>query len=198
MSVTVDDEPLAAESLGLTTVGQVLSHLRSRDRLVVHVMIDGREPNFDEMESLRAQPLGGKAVYIETTEPKRIAGEVFDQVERLLDDADTLREETIEHLRAGETVDALKKLGSCFNGWTQAQASVQQVSRLLRIDLERISLDDTTLAAWLKTFAGQLGEIRAALENRDYPLLGDLLDYETRETNNRWRAAIAAIRATLD
>ena len=42
MSVTVDDQPLHADELGFTTLGQVLSHLQQNNRLVVHVLIDGR------------------------------------------------------------------------------------------------------------------------------------------------------------
>src|SRR5687768_1685856 len=44
MSVIVDQQPLAAETLGLTTVGQVLAHLKRDNRLIVHVLIDGKEP----------------------------------------------------------------------------------------------------------------------------------------------------------
>ena len=198
MSVTVDDEPLAAETLGLATVGQVLTHLRARNRLVVHVMIDGREPDFAQMESLRAQPVGERTVYIETVEPQRIAAEVFEQVERSLDEADALREPIVESIRAGDPVTAMKKLGTCFTTWGHAQSSIEQVAKLLRIDLDRIDVDQTTLAAWLATFAGQLNEIRGALENRDYPLLADLLTYETQDANDQWRAAIDAIRKTLD
>jgi hypothetical protein len=197
MSVTVDDEPLAAETLGLSTVGHVLNHLRERQRLVVHVMIDGREPNFDEMAALRAQPIGDRTVYIETAEPQRIAADVFDQVDCLLVDAETAREQVVARLQAGEHAEALKKLGGCFTSWTQAQAAIEQVARLLRIDLGRIDMNDGTLAEWLGRFAGQLGEIRGALENRDYPLLADLLQYEAHETGGRWRDAIAAMRSTL-
>src|ERR1700722_14470369 len=45
MSVTVDQELLAAEELGLATVGQVLAHLQSDDRLVVNLLIDGQQPD---------------------------------------------------------------------------------------------------------------------------------------------------------
>ena len=197
MSVTVDDEPLAAETLGLATVGQVLAHLRTRNRLVVHVRIDGREPDFAQMDALRAQPVGERTLYIETIEPQRIAGEVFDQLDASLAEADALRGPIVESIRAGDACGAMKKLGVCFTSWSHAQTSIEQVARLLRIDLDRIAVGDATLAAWLQTFAGQLNEIRGALENRDYALLADLLTYETHDANDRWRAAIGAIRATL-
>ena len=197
MSVTVDDEPLAAETLGLATVGEVLAHLQSRNRLVVHVLIDGHEPDLGRLDSLRGQLLGGRAVFIETVEPHRIAGEVFDQVESLLVDAEALRLQAVDHLQAGEHADALKKLGTCFTTWNHTQESIEKVARLLRINLDRITLDAGTLQAWLNTFAGQLGEIRNALESRDYSHLGDILAYEANDAGDRWRQAIGAMRKTL-
>ncbi|RYG79414.1 hypothetical protein EON77_09170, partial [bacterium] len=153
----------------------MLTHLQKKNRLVVHVMIDGREPDFEQMDAVRAQPIADRTVYIETVEPHRIAAEVFDQVELLLIDAGPLREQVIAHLHAGEHAEALKKLGGCFTSWTHAQQSIEKIAKLLRVDLGRITLDNgQTLATWLGTFAGQLGEIRGALENRDYSLLADL------------------------
>lgn len=197
MSVTVDDEPLAADSLGLSTVGEVLSHLRSRNRLVVHVLIDGHEPDLERLDTLREQLIGDRTVFIETVEPQRIASDVFDQVESLLTDADELRTQAVDHLQAGEHADALKKLGTCFTTWNHTQESIEKIARLLRIDLDRVSLDDGTLQAWLAKFATQLGEIRTALESRDYSHLGDILAYEAHDTGDRWRQAIDAMRATL-
>ena len=63
------------------TVGHVLAHLKARDRLVVHVLIDGHEPDLGRIESLRTEPRRDRVVYIETVEPHRIAGEVFDSVD---------------------------------------------------------------------------------------------------------------------
>jgi hypothetical protein len=198
MSVTVDDQPLAVETLGLRTLGQVLSHLRSRERLVVHLMVDGREPDLEQMDALRAQPVAQRAIYIETVEPKRIAADVFDSVESLLDDAETLRAQAVTHLQAGEHADALKKLGTCFTTWNNTQDSIEKVSRLLGIDLERIELTDSPLQAWLEQFAQQLTDIRSALEARDYVALSDILAYEAHDTSGRWREAIVAIRHAID
>lgn len=197
MSVTVDDEPLAAESLGLATVGQVLSHLRNRKRLVVHLMIDGREPDLGQMDALCAQSLKDKAVFIETVEPHRIANDVFEQVQGLLGDAETLRSEAVTHLQAGEHADALKKLGTCFNTWSHTQDSVEKISRLLKIDLAKITLDEGTLHEWLAAFTRQLTDIRSALEARDYITLGDILAYEAQDASDRWRQAIDAIRGAI-
>ena len=55
MSVTVDHRPLAAENLGLKTLGQVLAHLQKDNRLVVHVLID------DHVDDDRVVPLSRRA-----------------------------------------------------------------------------------------------------------------------------------------
>ena len=54
MSVVVDQKPLEAEHMGLKTVGQVLAHLQRDNRLVVHVLIDGQEPDLERMSAVRA------------------------------------------------------------------------------------------------------------------------------------------------
>lgn len=198
MSVTVDDEPLAAESLGLSTVGQVLSHLQSRNRLVVHVLIDGAEPDLERVDVLRSQSLRDRVVYIETVEPHRIAGEVFASVRVSLQEAEPLREQAVEHLQAGEHAEALKKLGVCFTTWVHTQTSVEKVARLLRIDLDAVRLHgDVSLHTWLDTFGAQLAEIRTALESRDYSQLADILAYEAHDAGTRWREAIDEIAKTL-
>ena len=69
MSVTVDDVSIPAEKLGLRTVGQLLSHLQRDNRLIVHVLIDGEEPDLARLPALRQSLLNGHTLFIETTEP---------------------------------------------------------------------------------------------------------------------------------
>ena len=107
MSVTVDDHPLAAETLGLKTVGQVLSHLKKdRNRLIVHVLIDGREPDLDRMGAVKRSPLNGHTVYIETAEPRRMALEVLADVEEQLNQTDRLKTEAADLLQQNQTAAA--------------------------------------------------------------------------------------------
>lgn len=70
MSVTVDHESLAAESLGLTTIGHVLSHLQRDNRLVINLLIDGQKPDLGRLGQIRAAPLDGHTLFIETAEPQ--------------------------------------------------------------------------------------------------------------------------------
>jgi hypothetical protein len=197
MSVVVDHQPLAAEHMGLKTVGQVLAHLQRDNRLVVHVLIDGQEPDLDRMNAVRQSPLIGHTVYIETAEPKQMALDVLTEVEHQLAEADRLKMEAAELLQKNQNAPAMEKLSGCFSTWQHAQESVLKTGQLLRIDLDTVKAGARSMTQLFNDFTGQLREIRAALESRDFVTLADLLLYETSETTARWREAIAAMRGVV-
>src|SRR5262245_33844344 len=197
MSVMVDDKPLAAEQLGLQTVGQVLAHIQKQNRLVVHLLIDGQEPDLAKLPSLRTAPLAGHTLYVETAEPRRMALDVLSDIEQHLKDTDQMRLDCVDLLRANNTGKGLEKLRGCFSAWQHAQESVLKTAQLLRIDLGRILVDGRPFSDVLKGFSEQLKLIRGSLENRDYVSLIDTLIYETGETSDQWRAAIRSMRTVI-
>jgi hypothetical protein len=194
MSVTIDDHTLATESLGLTTVGQVLSHVARANRLVVNVLIDGQEPDLDQMPRVRAVPLTGRTVYVETADPKEMAIAVLDEVTAHLTEADTYRTEAVEALAANQHPRAMQKLNACLGIWQHAHESVLKTAQLLRLDLAQAYANAQPISELLTSFADQLRTIKSALENRDFVSLSDTLAYEMTETTDRWSAAIAALR----
>lgn len=197
MAVTVDDQPLATEELGLQTVGQVLTHVQRNNRLVVHVLLDGREPDLHHLGELRGVPLLDHTLYIETAEPVRMALEVLGQIEGHLQETDGMRTQAVELLRTSNVVKALEKLRACFGAWQHAQESILKTAQLLRIDLELIVVDGKPFTNVMKEFAEQLRLIKSSLENRDFVSLIDTLVYETAETTDNWRAAIRSMRSVI-
>ncbi len=197
MSVTVDHRPLAAENLGLKTLGQVLAHLQKANRLVVHVLIDGEEPDLDHLPAVKQSSVSGHTVFIETADPRQMAIEVLDEVEAALDEADRLKTEAADLLQRNQNAPAMEKLAGCFTTWQHAQESVLKTAQLLRIDLALIRTAGGTMQELFEEFSRQLKQIRMSLENRDFVTLSDLLLYETTETSAQWRSAIIAMKATI-
>ena len=194
MSVMVDQERLEVERLGLRTIGQVLSHLQRDNRLVVNLLIDGHEPDFDCLPQVRQSPVEKHTLFIETAEPCEMALEVLAEVEAQLEEADRLKGEAIDLLQRGLSVRAMERLSGCFTTWHNAQESVEKVARLLRIDLDDVRVADGSLADLVSEFSGHLRQIKLALEARDFVTLGDVLQYEMTETSALWRAALGAVR----
>src|SRR6059058_3967297 len=108
VSVVVDRQPLAAEALGLHTVGQVLAHLQKDNRLVVHVLIDGREPDLAAMGTVRRETIDGHELFIETADPRQLAIEALSAVREQLQEADRLRIEASDLLQRDVPVKAME------------------------------------------------------------------------------------------
>jgi hypothetical protein len=194
MSVTIDHEPLTAEEMGWTTVGQVLSHIQKDNRLVVQVLLDGREPDMDRVGALRQSLLTGHTLYIETAEPSEMAREVLDEAETQLADADRLKSDACDLLQRNQPSDAMQKLSGCFTRWHHAQDAVLKTAQLLRVDLNTLRLGATPLSTGLGALAEQLRRIKSSLEMRDYVTLSDILSYEIDEAATPWRLTIDLLR----
>lgn len=194
MAVTVDQKPLPADQLGLRTVGHVLAHLQKDNRLVVHVLIDGQEPDLDRLPAIKQSPLNGHTLFIETADPREMAEEVLAEVQTQLDEADRLKGEAAELLQKNLNVKAMERLAGCFSTWQHAQESVLKTAQLLRIDLTTIHVGHRSLTELLTEFMQQLRTIRTSLENRDFVSLSDILLYETTETSAQWRDALQSMR----
>ncbi len=194
MTVTVDSQSLAIDELGLETLGDVLSHIQSQNRLVTQVLIDGQSPNLDHVPQLRRSPLQGHTIFIETTLPNEIALEVLSNIEHQMDVADAARLSVIDHLSAGEPNKALQKLSGCFTIWQSAQEAIRKIAVLLRVDLDIVRVEDISLAEALREFAEQLKSIKSSIESRDYVVLSDTLQYEVSHTVRQWRDALTQLR----
>lgn len=198
MSVTVDRQPLAAEEMtGLQTLGQLLQHLQKDNRLVVHVLIDGQEPDLSQMGTVRKLPLDRHTLFIETADPRELAMEALAEVDAQLREADRLRCESSDLIAKNQNQKAMEKLSGCFSTWQNAQESVLKTAQLMKIDLETVRVGGVPLTEMVGQFAGQLRQIRGALENRDFVLLNDILTYEATETTARWQSAVAALRGIV-
>ncbi len=197
MSVVVDHEPMQAEQLGLRTVGQVLTHLQRVNRLVVHVLIDGLEPDLGHLNLTKKTLLDGHTLFVETADPKALALDVLDEVEQQLQESDRLKNDAGGMLQRNQSVRAMEKLSGCFSIWQNAQESLLKTAQLLRLDLAKVLVRGRPVSEMLETFSQQLREIRGALENRDFVSLSDILIYETDQTSADWAAALGSMRETV-
>jgi len=197
MAVTVDQEMLLAEELGLQTVGQLLMHVQRGERLVVNLLIDGQQPDLSQMTRLRQSELRGRTLFIETIAPRDMAMEVLDEVEAQLGNAARFTGDAADLLQQNQIAKAMEKLSLCFTTWQSAQESVMKTSQLLRIDLGELRVDGQPLTDMLADFSAQLRQIKETLVNRDFVSLCDILLYETVQTNQKWNAVLDAMRGVV-
>ncbi len=198
MSVTVDRRPLAADEMGLETLGQLITHLQKANRLVVHVLVDGQEPDLSQMGQVRKIPLSAHTLFIQTADPRELATQALMEVESQLAEADRLRCEASDLIHKNQNQKAMEKLSGCFSTWQHAQESVLKTAQLLRLDLASIRCEGRPLTEMVSEFAAQLRQIKSALENRDFVLLNDILTYEAARTTASWHIAVQTLRGLAE
>ena len=197
MSITVDHRPYVTDHLNLSTIGQLLSHLHQENKLVVHVLVDGTEPDLKCIRELRSKNLADHILFIETADPRTLAQQVLSEVEAQLDHADQLCSEASSLLSRNNSSKAMEKLSGCFSTWQHAQESVLKVAQLLRIDLNDLIADGLPMTRLLEDFTTQLHDIKRALENRDFVSLNDILKYEAPTANVKWCGALSTLRVRI-
>jgi hypothetical protein len=197
MSVIVDQQPLAAEDMGLQTVGQVLAHVKRENRVVVHVLIDGKEPDLRRFKAVKKSPLAGHTVFIETADARQMAHQVLDEVEAQLSEADRLKGESATLLQKNQLAPAIEKLGGCFSAWQHAQESVLKIAQLRRIDPQTINVHGRAFTELLAEFAANLRQIRTALDGRDFATLTDILAHKMNRAVEQWREALRSFRGAI-
>ena len=197
MSVMVDRQPLPAERLGLKTVGQVLKHLQRVNRLVVNVLIDGKQPQLGRLHSLKRTPIANHTVFIETADPRKMASDVLDEVEAQLTEADRIKNESAKLLIRNQINPAIEKLGGCFKTWQHAQEAVTKIAQIMGVDLTLVQVNGRSLPALLEDFNEHLKHIRRTLDERDFAALSDLLVHGSAQACTEWRDAIRSLRAMI-
>jgi hypothetical protein len=197
MSVIVDQESLEAGEMGLHTLGTLLSHLFRSRRLIVRLVIDGEAPNLEQLNAIKTLPLDGHTVFIETADPRQTALDSIDQAGMRLNDADQLKSQAADLLRANKWQEAMAKLGECLCRWQDAQRTVLAVTSLFKVDLDRLAVASRPLAQLLSEFSTQLRDIQTAVQATDLVGLTDLLAYETEQTSRQWQAALRVMAATI-
>jgi hypothetical protein len=176
--------------MGMTTVGQVITHAQRDKRVVINVMIDGRSTPVDQLSKIRKSPIINQKLYIETAQPGELAHDVLEDVRTLLNNSQPHRAATIALLDKNKVGPAMEKLSLYFSNWQQAQESLIKVSRLLGINLDLITVNGQPIEQILAEFTQQLRQAKFTLANRDFVTLSDILIYEAPETLNRWLAVI--------
>jgi hypothetical protein len=195
MSVYVDEEPLDAVSLRLTTVGQLLDHVTGQDRLVVSLLLDGQEPDFSNLAELRSRSIMDATLYLETTCPSQLANDALDAIDESVSQADDLRSAAAEAFRGGDASGALGKLAGCFSLWQTAHDSIGKTAKLLDTDLGGLTTNSgQSVLAVLESFAEQLRQLKSALESRDYVLCCDVLTYDMEGFRPDFESATNSLR----
>ena len=109
--------------------------------------------------------------------------------------------ETARLLEQGNTNAAMTRLAELISAWQQIQAAYANLAKLLEITMNNLPVRDLGHAGGeiiLNEFCSQLSEIQSALQNKDFVLLADILQYEMDGAVANWMALLESTLAIVE
>ena len=91
----------------------------------------------------------------------------------------------------------MENLAGYLGLYKAAQEAVSQAARLNRLDLDKLQVNGRSMGLVIGELAGQLAQVKAALEARDLVLLNDLLTYELTRGTEQWQELLSALDQRL-
>jgi hypothetical protein len=168
---------------------------QERGRLVVEVMVDGRQwtrEDFDAMEAGEASPRADE-VHLTSAEPRELVIGVFTDARQAIADATALQSEAAEMLQAGELQPGLKTLNEAITIWQSVQQAVADAARMVALDLGANTAQGATASAAFSRLGTLLRTLCDQLETTDVSGLADTLLYDMPEVAEQWRIVLAAM-----
>jgi hypothetical protein len=202
MRVLLDNDPVAIETAPEQPLRAVIDSVQAiitqRRRVVQEVLVDGQTVPADQVEQWLARPAGQVAVVeFKTACPRRLARDTLAAVAAMLADTSRLQQGAADKLAAGQTGKALELLLGCLNHFRLAEGAVRQAVQVAKLDLEQVKVGQKPVGAVIQDLAGQLTQVKVALETRDYAMLGDLLNYELPKVADAWKSIVVELERQL-
>jgi len=193
--ILLDKQPLALPNYltSHSTLSDVLKWVRTllpAGHVIVKVEKDGEVLDGATLTQSRRLPLEDSEVSLTSGIQKDLALTMLGKLAALIEWLAPQHKEVAGELERGSTQHGLDRLGNILSAWQQIQEAYGNLARLLEISLKDLPVHEMNGESVLNEFVRQLSEIQGALEQRDFVLLSDILQYEMDGAVANWMALL--------
>ncbi|HPD31903.1 MAG TPA: hypothetical protein PLL20_18065 [Phycisphaerae bacterium] len=187
MHVLVDDRPYtmagpANQSLAELANEACAANRQDEPRYVVSIRCDGQPLSQEDLaEALESPAERYERVEIQTQPVAALVRSALDQAALVLEDSTIAREKAADLLAAGQHEAAMQELQKFLEAWKQIHQTLMVVSQVLGIDLDSVADDRARLSTVLEVVKSRFAEMKDAMVQNDFVVVGDLLRYELSE-----------------
>lgn len=187
MHVLVDDRPYtmagpANQSLGELANEVCAANRQDEPRYVVSIRCDGQPLSQEDLaEALASAAERYERVEIQTQPVAALVRSALDQAALVLEDSTIAREKAADLLAAGQQEAAMQELQKFLEAWKQIHQTLMVVSQVLGIDLDSVADGKASLSTVLEVVKSRFTEMKDAMVQNDFVVVGDLLRYELSE-----------------
>jgi len=202
VDILVDEQTYEPTGGPAMTVGELADEVvrSSQDspdapRIVVGVFCDEEPVPQDNLDHVLTQPVSDfEKLELQTQSLRSLVKATLTQAITLFEEAAQLRIRVADLLAESNAESAMEYLQRFFNIWKQVQQSTLVCAQALGVDLETMQVNGRGLVKIFEPIRDLLNELKDAMVNHDFVLVGDILRYEFEEPFDDWRALLGALR----
>lgn len=184
-----------------STLGDFLKWAQTQlpeGRVVTQVRLDEQILEGPALHAARRNPLASSTLALTTADRKELSLTTLGKLAALIQWLAPQHQQIASALERGEISAGLQRLQGVISAWQQIQSAYANLAKLLLLDLSELPVREITGEAALQDFCHQLGEIQTALQNRDFVLLADILQYEMDGARETWMALLQSTLGVVD
>jgi hypothetical protein len=200
MPILLDAQPLPSDLAPDATLDDALTLITRQlppGQVIVKVELDGQPIDGPALTLSRTTSISGRDLAISTADQKQLALTMLGKLHALIQWLAPQHAATAQLLEKGQIPQALEKLAGLLSAWQQIQTSYTSLLTLLHLGLEDLPVRDLTADTLMSEFRNQLLELQTALQNKDYVLLADILQYEMDGVVANWTALLESTLAQI-
>jgi hypothetical protein len=202
MRLLLNGQELSGVVSSEATLGTALMAVQDQgigeNEVIASIWVDGEALTAERLAAWKDRPIGEFAeTRVESQTRKLLAADGLRLLAAGLAESVAHRERISDDLGQGRTGEALRQLTDYLQLWNATQQSLASVARLLDVELESLEIfpDKTASSSpsiqqvgeYINRLAGQLRQLKSAIEAGDYILLGDILSYEFSQLTDEWQ-----------
>jgi hypothetical protein len=187
VQILLDDRPYTTAGASTQTVGDLanevcLSAQRNEPRFVVSIRCDSEPVAPQDLATVLQAPISQyDRLEFQTQPVAPLVRSTIEQAIRVLEDSGHAREKAADLLASGQQEGAMQEIQKFLQAWKQIHQTLMVISKTLRVDLDKISVGDASLTGVLDSLKAHFTEMREAMTQGDFVVVGDLLRYELAE-----------------
>jgi hypothetical protein len=203
MSIFLNKQPLTLPPYltAHSTLGDTLKWVRTQlpaGYVVVAIDRDGKLLEGPDLVHAKKEPIGTSTITLTSAIQKDLALTMLGKLAALIEWLAPQHKNVASELERGATQHGLERLANIVSAWQQIQAAYGNLAKMLDLSLVDLPVREMTGEAVLAEFCRQLAEMQAALSQKDFVLLADILQYEMEGAVANWMALLEATLGVIE
>lgn len=184
-----------------STIGEFLKWaytLLPGGRVIVKVSLGEHHLEGPGLSDARRDILGNATLSLTSADQKELSLTMLGKLAALIQWLAPQHRDVAGLLERGNIPQGLERLQGILSAWHQIQAAYGNLAKLINLSLKDLRVHDLTGELVLDEFCRQLSEIQGALQNKDFVLLADILQYEMDGAIANWMALLEATLGIIE